>query len=206
MNLLITHMGMGDQIICCGMALELQRRHGPMAWAAMPFNVASVSAMLHGRMAVLGGEVFWPPHQTIHIGYSKRDLRLPFDQAFYKQAGVAFEKRWGCFDGVTVAPDAEPPKGDFIFVHDDWTRNFSIPARKLPAGDIVRPSPDRYASVWDWLPTMRAAKELHLIGSVFLFMADCFPDLAAKTVYHTYARPVPNNEWPTLKYVKERLA
>lgn len=85
-------------------------------------------------------------------------------------------------------------KQDFVFVHDE-----GYPIRE-PEGHILRP--DKSVPIFDYLPFMFNAKEIHVISSAFLCLCIVHPELAKKTTAHLYVRNPGLKEFVESKGIK----
>ena len=114
-----------------------------------------------------------------------------WDSDFYRIAGVPFDVKWAGFHLPTTILGPRPPAKNSRLVHDDPARGFNIRDNLVQGPGVVEVVPTK--SIWDWMPELRAAAEIHVIDSVFLNLADlmaCKGWLQARRlVYHKYARP-----------------
>jgi hypothetical protein len=72
---------------------------------------------------------------------------------------------------------------NFAFIHDS---GYPINEDLIENPNKVRP--DKTTPLFDYLPQMFAAKEIHVISSAFLCLCIAIPELAKKTTAHLYAR------------------
>jgi len=131
---------------------------------------------------------------------------LPFDQSFYQCVNIDFEKRWtdfyfernleeekNVFYNILGLKDDE----EFIFVHDDRSRGFSINESKIESSiKIIRPD-NKDFSIFDYLYTIEKAKEVHCMNSSFICLIDTMQLNTGEKYYHRYIRGY--NCDPTLK-------
>jgi len=126
------------------------------------------------------------------------DESFIFDRYFYKLANVPYEKKWENFyfernldrekevfyDILKLTDDS-----DFIFVHEDVSRNFKIKEHYIDQSKtIIRPSEYLDISVLDFLYTIEKASEVHVINSVFRTFIDLMHIKHNKLYYHKYTR------------------
>lgn len=124
-----------------------------------------------------------------------------FDENFYRWAGIPIAdkfKRFRC----DRDPDIEiPGDPEVVFMHDDSTRGFLIDRRRMgiPAGTRVVHGTQNFhvSNIWALRDVIEKAKEVHVINSAFLNMADYLKPQGKLVWHRLYAR----NEvsWPTLR-------
>lgn len=132
-----------------------------------------------------------------HLGksYLHELPSISFDREFYIQAGVPFEMRWKSsffprneeVEHATKASyvhDGEP----YVFVHDDSSRGYLIDDSRFANGTkVVRPNPLLGVSLQAHAKLIEDAREVHLMESSFLAMAQTLSVDGRKFV-HTYIR------------------
>lgn len=137
--------------------------------------------------------------EALRLGYYGKDFdSTKFDQEFYRQAGMDFDKRWTEFK-VANEDDIDEERTSFtIFVHDDESRGFKIEDDKLPKVNkefIFRLPPNQRLSAI--IRAMSYSEEIHVINSSMLILADSIETPNAKRlVLHHYAR---KTIYPTLR-------
>tara|TARA_Y100001973_G_C5164092_1_gene315119 strand:+ start:395 stop:1156 length:762 start_codon:yes stop_codon:yes gene_type:complete len=150
----------------------------------------------------LGG--FNPENGLDHTG--KLGEVETFDEVFYVQAEVNYLERWKSF---YVPPNEQSQKlvldklqicdyNNYIFVHDDASRDLNIKSEKLPKLPIVRPDHElgklSDIAIFDYLEVLKMASEIHCIDSSFAAYIDHVPELKAKKkVIHRYVRKENDN-------------
>ena len=118
-----------------------------------------------------------------------------FDEQFYDQAGVSFDMRW---ERGTIPRDSRQEAltlrilvgnaKEHVFVHDDVDRGFHIENRYLPSDvKVVRPIPYLGLDFFSHAAVIETAKEVHLMGSSFLALAQGLR-LESPAFVHDYAR------------------
>ena len=141
--------------------------------------------------------------------------KLTFCEVFYRDANIDYEKRWDSFkynrdlDAEQIINETNS-KLDYIFVHDDKKRNFCINERLLPNIDVYKPmhslSEKVETTIFDYVPLLEKAKEIHCMDSSFAIMIDHIPSLMDKDKYiHRYVRkgtgggPLYRNNWKIIE-------
>ena len=194
MKYIYSHMGLGDHIICNGLYRELIQSNQQYSLFVKSINMKSVSFMMRDLknlnlievtddIDVHGFLVQNRIENIIIIGFCRMPLRgaTDFDDSFYIQHGVPFEKRWSSF---YCERDLESEKrlfnrfnvkeGEYIFIHDDKPRGYEIEDsfiinKELP---IVRPKEGYTDNAFDYCYLMQHSKESHFIDSSFRLIFD----------------------------------
>lgn len=210
------HLEMGDALVCNGLCRTLAASGRQIVWLARATYVFAVRRMFADLpnvqvLAALDYEEVkqrWLPvcPGALKLGYFSPPFNdKVWDQEFYRQAGVPFENRW---THVKFPPDLFPagPRThqEFVLVHHDPSRNMRIDESRLPAGLPYRFITLR-PSFWDWMPEVLSARELHVIDSSFLNLAESLWTLGClsgtRLVWHKYSKKYPlyGGRWPQLR-------
>jgi hypothetical protein len=144
-------------------------------------------------------------HNVVTLGhYGKGFMKdaSTFDESFYNQAEVDYQARW---DNFYYPPDKEREalaysefckrigSDEYIFVHDDETRDLKINENNLPDLPAVRPD-HKFGtagkiSFFDYGLLLRNATEIHCMDSSFALFADHLDTSDVKRkVIHRYLR------------------
>lgn len=225
--LLYHHLGLGDHIMCHGIVREYCKKYEKVAIFCLPHNFSSVSFMYRDliNLTILECDYDSPKKFLLQktsqfdklnydeikiIGYQdlNKNSDTPLEMQFYQLAGVPFNKKW---DSFYIKRDFEKeralfervaPRGDYVFVHEDISRGFTI-NKELIGKDCAVLSADqgRTNNIIDYCTVIERAKEIHVIDSCFMFLIDFLPynNPDQKLFIHRYSRE--NHEWllPILK-------
>ncbi len=194
-----THMGLGDMILQNGLvrtlaesekevfvpciqkyersAREMYRDNERIMLVVVPDEIEEVNriAKRHAKYLLLGRH-----NPEGHLRPDKN-----FDEVLYEQAGVPFKNKWSKFKTVSAG---DSPIFDYVFLHEDVERGLLID-RNLTPKFMPVVMPQKTDSIWDHWAHMNSAKELHLIVSCFMCLADC-ANLTTKKAAHLYSRPM----------------
>ena len=114
------------------------------------------------------------------------------DRIFYEMMGVDYTKRFTGFklnrDSAKeeeVFSELNPENEDYIFVHDDSTRGFTIPVKS----DIKVIRNDIKYSIFHMIKILENAKEIHCIESCFRCLVEHLDTENVKLFYHNSVRP-----------------
>lgn len=119
----------------------------------------------------------------INIGYYNYKAMKHWDESFYTSIGIDYEVKYEYFkipiDVLNKAKDKfinhfKPVYSqDYIFIHDDPNRNYNIPNPEHSKYRIVRNSElvSSY-NIFDMIPILQNAKELHMMGSSLICLCD----------------------------------
>lgn len=218
MNLFILpHLGLGDAIIINGLVRTLIPQYEYIVMAVKHHNEKSVEYMFSDLVDKFYTVACDDDNEAREVAADAaqdgRVLRLGghedrnflkgsghFDEEFYRQAKVPFGYRWGAFK-LPERPDDMflRDRRGCALICDDQTRGFKIRPSLMPVGvECFRPF--RTHTIFDWLPVILAAKEIHCIDSAFLNLVESL-DLGDKPLFfHRYARPHPDERlYPTLR-------
>lgn len=218
------HPGLGDHIICNGLYRELARTHEKVWIATNANNLRSIRAMFSD----LGNLEFINFGQNIVFGtalkaYLKRIQRTSeietvelgvfganyitncrFDESFYRQAKIPFNRRWDNFDFPRdISRQTEvfsilvgEGRGEYAFIHDDAIRSMSINENLVSQRlRLIRPILQKQRiNLTDYELVLRNASEIHCIESSFAAFAESL-DLNAPKYAHRYARREARTNW-----------
>jgi hypothetical protein len=191
------HLGLGDQIICNAIIRNIAKKFIDRkiilfckhhTYTSVQFMYRDIDNLLivkaddnevHEQIDSYNEEdkIYIGHH---HLGIFLRDSRS-FDEAFYKQVGLPFIRRWDDFY-VTRDSQAEKTlfdqvnlqKGSYIFIHDDPKRNLIIDRNFIANKDlpIFIPNIELTDNIFDYLTIMENAAEIHCMDSCFRLLAD----------------------------------
>lgn len=196
---LCPHLGLGDAFIVNGLVRVLASQGNRIIFPAKPHNVATVTWMFSDLPNVSVLAVRDDAHmleesrgfETLKLGVHSGDYNIPkdWDTWFYRQAGIPHECRWSEFALPPVSDEYTPLTGDHFFVHQDTARGYRISREEAYAPLTGPPSyaPDPTTEMRHHIPWLATAKEIHVIDSSFLCLADTIPTSAKRLVLHQYA-------------------
>ena len=167
---ILTHLGLGDQLLCYGMIKELSAKYDAIELFTKHHNMPTVCDLYAGTNIypiaidneVEANEIMKrDTFNCLTIGYGKEDESL-FGEQFHKDGGVLYATRW-----KHTLPIKTISKTDVI-VLDTPDYPINIEGKRLTG----KPS------LFDYLPDLQNAREIHLIESSFklfieLLSLDC---------------------------------
>jgi hypothetical protein len=207
------HMGMGDNITCNGLVRNITKQYKKvyLFYKSHPWHLPNLQYMyrdLGNKMSYIGGmdwhdefvDFYIMTHPGINymrIGFEYLTKSpLNFDQAFYEQAGVPFQKKFDDFyiqrdDAIEdeVCKKLNPTGEPYIFIHQDLNRGHKmnldyIQDKKLK---VIEPSMDYLFAHHAKL--IENAVEIHVMESTFKCYIDCFLPEHDNMFFHKYMRP-----------------
>ena len=218
------HNKLGDHLICNGLVREYAKRYERVGVFCRPEYQESVSFMLrdlkNAEIEVVADhrhkQYFLLRHAwhltARHYGEVKRvyndpEVGILAERQFYGLAGLPHVKKWESFyvtrdrareDGLY---QKLAPRGPYVFVHDDSTYGGNLDKARLPTTPAVVPLRDITNNIFDYCLLIERAAEVHVVDSVFMFLADLLPyqTPGQKLVVHRYARTNPPWYLPVLK-------
>jgi hypothetical protein len=208
---------MGDKIICNGLIREIcnnnpQDQH---LLATRKHNLDSISFMyrdLKNLETVLINETYELPivisksnsDKFIKIGHGLIDIDKHFDEGFYEQHNIPFEKRWSSFH---LQRDEQREDNffkkfnidcDYAFIHEDEKRGMLVTKNLDPSLRLIKADKSLTSNIFDYLKIIENAKEIHCIPSSFLFLIDSF-NFKGEKFLHKYSRHYPHHGAPSLR-------
>jgi len=211
------NLGLGDHIITNAIIRKLSKQLNKILFVRecnyesvkfMFRDISSLSLALvkdeYNMMKTVNEEKL---SNTLVIGLMNLKENEYFDKSFYKELGVDFNLRWSGFyverdkkrENLLLDKLGLKNNEDYIFVHDDKERNFTIKDKLLPSNiKIVKPDRTLTENIFDYLAVIEKAKEIHVISSSFMFLIDSF-ESQDKLFMHHYARYNPCYRLPHLK-------
>lgn len=196
MKYIYNHLGLGDHVICNGLYRELCNHQENYTLFVKHHNVTTVSFMLKDLKNILIRPVndddevinFLSTEQIdkeslIVIGFCPMPLpgAKDFDDSFYVQHNIPFDKRWSSFRcdrdinaEKMIFNKFNVKEGEYVFIHDDKLRGYEIDEshiinKELP---IVRPIVGLTDNSFDYCYLMQNSKESHFIDSSFRLIFD----------------------------------
>lgn len=196
MKYIYNHLGLGDHVICNGLYRELTNDDESYTLFVKNHNIETVSFMIKdlSNISIKGviddGDVLTylrdnkiDKNSLILIGFCR--IPLPgandFDDTFYIQHNVSFEKRWSSFKcGRDLGSEKKlfdkfnVKEGEYVFIHDDKSRGYEIDEsyiinKELP---IIRPVIGFTKNSFDYCYLMQHSKESHFMDSSFRLIFD----------------------------------
>lgn len=212
---ILPHQGLGDHILCAGIYREYASRYFHCVVPVMTSYHEEVKEMLKDvaniQVVSYGSELRAMAHRDLlrKCGYDMLNLgsygpnwfddkNRRLDANYYYQAGLSLESRWNSFRYVRNKEREDElfkifgcEMGEYIFVHDDASRNFNIDESRLPSGfRIIRPDLKlaKRFRFFDYLKIIENASEIHCMESSFGALIESL-EIPLPKFAHRYARP-----------------
>ena len=238
----VPHLGLGDHFTCNGMTRELYKECDLMVMPVKENNIKVVRRMfkdlINLHLLPLVGSMDYSDTQHMNDAFALMeffkargyDIKAvgafspstfirgdkKYDEVFYEQVGVPFEKRWSSFyyernkDNERIlynkffkgyapwdlegSPTKDLPNTNYdgyVFLHDDPDRGRVINRDILPK-DIKVITPHKKfwdADILDYRGVLEYATEIHCVNSSFADLMDAFDLSRVKRIcLHEYAR------------------
>ena len=205
MKYIYHHLGLGDHIICNGLVRSIINPFEKYLMFVKPHNVSTVKFMYRDikNLDFLVGDDNYVNNYIIENKLNNNDLivagfyRHPnakgFDESFYLQNNISFEKRWSNF---YVERDLTTEKelfkkfnvveNKYVFIHDDYNRNYNVNQEKIINKNlpIIRPKIGLTDNVFDYCYLMEHSVESHFIDSSFRLIFDSLKLRKTNIFYH----------------------
>jgi hypothetical protein len=212
---IIGHQGLGDHILCSGI-YNYQTRSASRVYVFVKSNyVKAVQRLIADEKRVsiirIPRRKFWiylkawkkilkAFRQEILLlgffGQNYLNAEFRFDENFYLQANVDFSNRWSSFtvsgaSGVDLKNVLGIRDEEYIFLHEDRSRGYTIDRKKLPKNiRIIEPlPPSKGWDFFDYIEIIRGATEIHVIESSFAALVESLGIDHVPKFAHRYARP-----------------
>lgn len=213
--LITPHQGLGDHILCNGLYRQFSERNRRVFISVKRNYFPELSNMLQDleNVTLLKMPNFKSWKTTRLFQLIGRILRIQiiglgsygtnffpqgvrFDNNFYDQAGLDFKHRWDSFHAPrNIARESELfdfldcKSGEYIFLHEDPARNFTINRELLPQNiRVITPlSPLKGYFLVDYRLVIEKAFQIHVIESSFAAFIESIPT-NAPLFAHRYAR------------------
>lgn len=200
------HLGLGDHIICNAIVRNIYNKYPKEdififckpkyvdSIAYMYRDLPDVQIIAKDDVAAQEELKDIPEDKKIIIGHQHYDEYRKecssFDEAFYRQTGLSFKRRWDDFF-IKDDPEAEQELydrviccEDYAFVHDDAEREYIIDDSYISEDlFIFRPKLEYTSNIFLYKRILENAKEIHCIDSCFKNFVDSI-DIQAKLFFH----------------------
>jgi len=222
----VPHLGLGDHFTCNGMTREIYKETDLMVMPVKENNIKVVrrmfSDLINLHLIPLNGSMDYSDTQHMEDAFSfinffkSRGYEIKavgafnpstfirsekkYDEVFYDQVNVSFEKRWSSFNyprdfdlEMKMFNECfELKENEYVFLHDDPNRGRVINRELLPSDKkIITPHQKFWdADILDYRYVLENAYEIHCVNSSFADLMDSF-DLSKvnRLCIHEYARP-----------------
>lgn len=206
MKYLYTHLGLGDQIICNGMAryfVDLYKELGIFCKTKYYDNIKYMYRD-DNRITIipLPEPDYWVEKyiydnkiekDVIRAGFEKgKSFNLPFDESFYKCVDLPFEYRFTKFflpryldKEIAILNIINPEREEYIFTHN-------VDRSKVRQDLKIIENPTEY-SIFDLLTLIENAKEVHLMESSIKCLVGSIKMNKPKFFFHKYVRGGPHD-------------
>lgn len=200
------HAGLGDHMICHGL-VRYHAEFRPVFLLCQVDNLATVRFMFSDTPMITvlpiaddtEGQarcLAYRNHgmEVMKLGYLDQDPTfsdVDYDKHFFRQALCDFDKRWSNFRVPRSASPITFPPACRVFIHED--QRFKVDTSRIPTLALIPKQviDRRSANLFDWIPALENASEIHCIPSSVYLMIDSLPEFPSHIpLYcHRYSRP-----------------
>lgn len=213
MKYIYHHLGLGDHIVCNAIVRITCSENINVTLFCYHHNFKSLKFMFGdiNNLTILpfhsDGEILNYiqsnnlHNQTLKIGFEKMGKYYhthSFDEAFYQIANIPFSLRFEKFHVERnleieqyVYTQLNPTNEDYIFVHDDTDRGFSINQSKYRQ-DLKVIQNDKRFNIFEMLKIYENAKGVHFMESSISALLNSLPLPNIKFFLHKYVRNYDN--------------
>lgn len=210
------HLGMGDHILCNAIIREYTQKYDKIFLFVKPNNIKNVFYMyrdlgnkiqffamtdpeVHSYMNLNKNENFLIiGHTNEYFQKLNNGIYETFDTGFYEMAQIPIKNKW---DKFYIQQDINLEKETFynklklqdneeyLFVHDDQERGRYFKNELINKGiKIIRPTDHKDIQLFDFIYTIKKAKEVHVMNSSFSCLIDTMQINNNNLYFHEYAR------------------
>lgn len=211
MKYIYHHLGLGDHVICNGLVRSLIKNNVEYKMFVKSHNYETVKFMyrdLKNLDFILGDDEFVTnflnsnsikKEDIIIAGFYRHPQSIEFDDSFYLQNNIPFEKRWSDFKcerdfecEIKLFNKYNVKENEYIFIHDDHSRGIYVNEnfilnKSLP---IVRPIKGYTQNSFDYCYLMEKSFESHFIDSSFRLIFDSLQLRETNIFYHVNYKSV----------------
>ena len=205
MKYIYHHLGLGDHIICNGLVRTLINKNEEYKMFVKSHNLTTVTSMygdLKNLSFLVGDDSYannfirnnnLKREDLIIAGFYRHPQSKEFDDSFYLQNDVPFVNRWEKFHcnrdmekEIGLFKKFNVKEGEYIFLHDDLSRNFEIDRNNIINKDlkIITPVKGMTDNVFDYCYLMENSLESHFIDSSFKLIFDSLKLRNSNLFYH----------------------
>ena len=212
MKYIYHHLGLGDHIICNGLVRHFCELHHEVTVFCKNHNYDNVSYMFRDNNNIkilpllddnevesyIGKNNLYD--DLIKVGFDRLWSGGPktFDIGFYNSINIPFDYRFTNFkferdyeSEKKIMEELNPNNEEYVFVHDDINRGFSIDKNKIITNLKIIKNDTKY-NFFHMLGVIENAKEVHLMQSSFKDLINSFTIDKPHFYYHTYVRQYPD--------------
>lgn len=219
------HLGLGDTIICNGIINNYSDKLDALYIFSKPKFLSSVKFLYryNYKVNVIPADdneasVIFKHITTdfkLLLGFGElekiiKEYNLNFDEAFYKLAGLNFERRFTDFYLVRdyqresyFLNNQIKNNQEYIFLHDDPSRNLIIDRNYIKNKNLPIITPDNSITdnIFDYCKIIENASEIHVMDSSFKNLAESLNIKTDQLYYHTTYIKRPNTTKSKLKWI-----
>jgi len=209
----VTHLGVGDQIICNGIVVNLLKDYDEVILPITSRTLCSIERMYKGlNVRCIDGNTDDDVTSIIRKlqseGYSFLKIGawgdhfmvddMPFSESFYDQAGIPFSESFDSFHLIRNEEEEESlynryqPSGKYAFLHQDSPRGLNVSFDKHAPTEglaVVEPDFNLEKPSSDYCKLIEGAEEVHCIDSSFALLIDRLPETPNQKLFlHRYVR------------------
>lgn len=213
------HLGLGDHIICNGLVRELYKIHEEIFLYCKCLNSKSIKYMYRDLknlhiIKVEKDEDVVINEKTLKIGFEHLPFflknEITWDQAFYKQCNIDFEKRWSSFHverdkerEIELFKKLNYKNEKFSLVHEAGSDNVIRIKKEYINKNLkeIKIKKEDTDNIFDYMLLIEKAAEIHCIDSSFKHLCDSIKTEANLFYHNTPERAAPHkhkNNWKIL--------
>lgn len=210
---ILQHSGLGDHIICNAIIRTYAERYDKIILNITQSTIGNVKYMYRDLDNIEFIDLYFvdvpsyvkdnPDNKYLVLGcipeyFSNLHKRIykSFDYGFYVMADIPYEDRWDKFyfqrdidkERYVYYHRLDLEDGEeYVFIHEDPSRKRLLDYKLIPEGiKHIKADDFKDVSVFDFLYTIKKAKEVHVMDSCFLALIDNMRLVHNKLFLHNY--------------------
>ena len=195
------HLGLGDHIICNGLVREICKIYSKVYLFCKPHNLNNVKFMYRDleNLEVLEGDdresIQYIMNNNLRgkylrIGHENIIHSVNFDESFYKQLNISFEKRWSSFyverdliKEQKTFDELNPNNEDFVIIHNEDSNGVDRIDYSQIDPNLKKIYTNKEYDFFSFITLFESAKEIHCIDSSFIHLVNSL-NLSNKKIFH----------------------
>lgn len=200
------HLGLGDHIICNGLVREIYKIYSKVYLFCKPHNVNNVKFMYRDleNLEVLEGDDRESIQYIMNNNLREKYLRIGhenivrgvnFDESFYKQLNINFQKRWDSFyilrdknSESKLYDYLNPSDENYVLIHNKGSDNVDRIDYNNINENLKKIFVEKSTTMFDYIKLIERANEIHCIDSSFIHLVDSL-NIKNKKFFHKNYKP-----------------
>ena len=195
------HLGLGDHIICNGLVREFAKVFNQVFLFSKPHNFNNVSFMYRDldNLTVIEADDSDSVNYIIsnelqsdylRVGHENMIRGYYFDESFYRQVNIDFEKRWNSFFierntkiEKVLFNNLNPNNEPYVLIHNKGSDGIDRINYDFVNDNLKKIFVEKSETIFDYIKLIENAEEIHCIDSSFIHLVNSL-NLDNKKFFH----------------------